>query len=401
MSLYIQTAGSLAHFPAEATTVNSIPTGVWRLCWSKDRGNYLIPVGNPSTVKLRKVYGNHHQRARKAVSTYIRRSDKPTGIILSGVKGSGKSVTQLLMSQELLDLNVPTIIVDSNIPGIIPFIEAIEQEVLVLFDEFEKIFEPKMGVDGDSPVELRQGDVYAQEDFLTLFDGVSGRHHLYAVSVNNIDCLTSFMLARPGRFFYHYTYAGVTHDILDDYIQNEMPDMPASGVVKMKLLAFMHTLTFDMLAAIAEDFNAGFTVEEILEDLNIFPRENDKESQNTEKRFLAEVVEGDGLPQVLADEGIFFTDFEVLSLNYSSGRIQASAYAPNDRHVFVASLYFSLEKTSFEDGVLFIPWEAFCEHPQNAFVSRTVQLGSGEQFNMKATSDYEWFQGVRIAKVES
>ncbi len=61
------------------------------------------------------------------------------GVLLNGVKGTGKSVTAKLICNELKNF-LPIIIVDKAYEGLPQFISKIQQEVIIFIDEFEKVF---------------------------------------------------------------------------------------------------------------------------------------------------------------------------------------------------------------------------------------------------------------------
>ena len=55
---------------------------------------------------------------------------------MSGNKGSGKSLFARELSKKCLEKEIPVIIVNISVPGIASFLASIEQEVMILFDEF-------------------------------------------------------------------------------------------------------------------------------------------------------------------------------------------------------------------------------------------------------------------------
>ena len=90
---------------------------------------------------------------------------------------------------------MPVIIVDTYIPGLANFIEEIEQEVMVMFDEFDKTF---------GGVNKSDGMADPQTELLTLFDGLAQGKKLYVITCNNLNTLSDYLVNRPGRFHYHF-----------------------------------------------------------------------------------------------------------------------------------------------------------------------------------------------------
>lgn len=102
-------------------------------------------------------------------------SEKNFGVILGGKKGTGKSMLARLVSEKLIEKGIPTIIIKEDSDGITDFINSIEQPVLILMDEFEKIF--------------IKNDEYPEDDtqvkFLNVFDGISNLKHFYMITIND------------------------------------------------------------------------------------------------------------------------------------------------------------------------------------------------------------------------
>ena len=73
---------------------------------------------------------------------------------------------------EATKVGLPVIIVDTYIPGIASFIEEIEQEVMVLFDEFDKTFVSIKGADGMA---------YLKTEMLTFFHVLSQGKKMFGI----------------------------------------------------------------------------------------------------------------------------------------------------------------------------------------------------------------------------
>jgi len=121
----------------------------------------------PLTV-TEKLYGRHMEKIKKLIEAYGR-FDRSMGVIFSGDKGIGKSIAACMLCQEMMKKGLPIILVDNNYDGLSAFIDSIDQECVVLFDEFEKNF-PKKNDEDESMHD--QG----QEKLLSLFDYLCGAH---------------------------------------------------------------------------------------------------------------------------------------------------------------------------------------------------------------------------------
>lgn len=207
--------------------------------------------------KEEKIYGKHEDKANKIMKTFNALT-RSLGVLISGDKGIGKTLTVQLLAEKLREENIPTIIVDENWGGLPGFIESIPQPCLFVFDEFEKKFPT-----------TRDGDGCTQEDLLSIFDGLTSNKHLFAVTVNETNRVNSYMLNRPGRFHYHITYDYPDREEISEYFRYHNPGISDEEIDDISNIAARTNLNFDMLRAISFEISQGYTVVEALEDLNI------------------------------------------------------------------------------------------------------------------------------------
>ena len=135
------------------------------------------------------------------------------GVILSGYKGIGKSMFAKILSVEAVKKGIPIILVDQYIPGIASYIEAIDQRVMVLFDEFDKTF---------ADIKASDGEVEPQAALLGLFDGMSQGKKLFVITCNDIRKLNDFIVNRPGRFHYHFRFEYPSADEIRTYLYDKL-----------------------------------------------------------------------------------------------------------------------------------------------------------------------------------
>lgn len=242
-------------YPNDLKTFDQLPKGTYTVEFNPMSGFSLSKINN-FVQKEPKIYGNHGVKVDKALKTFeiINRS---LGIILSGDKGVGKSIFAQLLAERCTDNNLPVIIVKKAYPGIADYIESIDQEVLVLFDEFEKMFDSRK--DGIEP----------QENLLGLLDGVSQKKKLFVITVNNLHRVNEFMINRQGRFHYHIRFGYLGHEEITEYLKDKLPSEYYGEIDNVVRFASRVPMNYDCLRAIAFELSLGLTFAEAIADLNI------------------------------------------------------------------------------------------------------------------------------------
>lgn len=236
-------------------TYDELPAGTYIVRFNPMSG-FSLERSTDYVNAEEKIYGEANGKTDKILKAY-NKMDNSLGLILSGDKGIGKSLFIRLLGEEVIKLGMPVIVVNRAFKGIADFIESIDQEVLVLFDEFEKVFDK------------RKEGVESQDDLLGLFDGMSQTKRLYAITVNELNRVSEYMINRPGRFHYHLRFdypdsAGI-REYLEDKVELEYHEEIANAVSFGNRVK----LNYDCLRAVAFELNLGTTFKEAIKDLNI------------------------------------------------------------------------------------------------------------------------------------
>jgi hypothetical protein len=206
-------------------------------------------------TRIAKMYGNTLQHTDRMVQTFL---DRPgtTGIMLTGEKGSGKTLLGKNISMELALQGIPTIIINAPWCGdrFNTFMQMIEQPIVILFDEFEKVY------DSDQ-----------QESILTLLDGVYSSKKLFLLTCNDKWRVDKHMRNRPGRIYYMVDFTGLTAEFITEYCQDNL--RAVEHIEKIcQIASLFHQFNFDMLKALVEEMNRyGETPQEALKMLNAKP----------------------------------------------------------------------------------------------------------------------------------
>lgn len=219
----------------------------------------------PNIEITEKIYGVHREKVAKVMQSF-KMFDRNLGVILSGAKGIGKSICAKLLAEDAIRQGYPLIVVNQYIPGIADYITSIEQEVVVLFDEFDKTF---FSGDRDSI-----GD--PQTEMLTLFDGLSMGKKLFVVTCNELKNLNDYLVNRPGRFHYHFRFDYPTDGEIREYLIDKLGEGLSSEIEKVVAFAHKVDLNYDCLRSIAFELSIGSSFENAIKDLNIMNIEKER-----------------------------------------------------------------------------------------------------------------------------
>ncbi len=227
-------------------------------------GNYTVAVDMMGNFYLEqidefeipsKMYGNTLRHTGRIINSFWERPQQ-TGVLLNGEKGSGKTLLAKNISVELAKQGVPTIVInrDWTGDGFFKLLQDIDQPCIVLFDEFEKVY-----------------DREKQEEILTLLDGVFGSKKLYLLTVNDKWRVDSHMRNRPGRIFYLIDFKGLDQAFIREYCEDNLVNKQYIDQI-CSLTSLFGEFNFDMLKALVEEMNRyGETPTEALEMLNAKP----------------------------------------------------------------------------------------------------------------------------------
>lgn len=261
----INTGNTYEIFDDSLQTHEALPTQTYVVRFSKDRGFYLEKYVEID-VKESKIYGVHLDKVNKVLDAFGK-FERNLGVILSGDKGIGKSLFAKLLSCEAMKRDIPLIVVDTFVPGIASYIERIEQEVVVLFDEFDKTF---------GELRAKDGEASPQTNLLSLFDGVSGGKKLFVITCNDMSKLNAYLINRPGRFHYHFRFDYPSADEIREYLMDKLDESKYGEVDKVIAFSKKINLNYDCLRAIAFELNSGEKFEDAIKDLNIINVSSEK-----------------------------------------------------------------------------------------------------------------------------
>lgn len=220
-----------------ATTVShseGLPKGVYEVKVSMT-GFYLSKIAESFTFDY-KLYGLNQKFIDYVLKTYENTTGN-LGVLLDGIKGTGKTVT----AKELCNnLQLPVILVqsmgDSNDKLIKYLSTTINFDCIFFFDEYEKEFK-------DS------------SDVLSFMDGTynSIYRKIFLLTTNELN-VDPNLLGRPSRIRYKKSFNNLSEEVTREILNDILEDKTAIEKV-IELTHSMNIITIDLIKAIATEIN--------------------------------------------------------------------------------------------------------------------------------------------------
>ena len=220
-----------------ATTVShpeGLPKGVYEVKVSMT-GFYLSKIAESFTFDY-KLYGLNQKFIDYVLKTYENTTGN-LGVLLDGIKGTGKTVT----AKELCNnLQLPVILVqsmgDSNDKLIKYLSTTINFDCIFFFDEYEKEFK-------DS------------SDVLSFMDGTynSIYRKVFLLTTNELK-VDPNLLGRPSRIRYKKSFSNLSEEVTREFLNDILEDKTAIEKV-IELTHSMNIITIDLIKAIATEIN--------------------------------------------------------------------------------------------------------------------------------------------------
>ena len=221
-----------------ATTVShpeGLPKGIYEVKLSMT-GFYLSKIAESFTFDY-KLYGLNQKFIDYVLKTYENTTGN-LGVLLDGIKGTGKTVT----AKELCNrLQLPVILVqsmggDTNSKLIKYLSTAIDFDCIFFFDEYEKEFKNS-------------------SDVLSFMDGTynSIYRKVFLLTTNELN-VDPNLLGRPSRIRYKKSFGNLSEEVTREILNDILEDKTAIEKV-IELTHSMNIITIDLIKAIATEIN--------------------------------------------------------------------------------------------------------------------------------------------------
>ena len=216
------------------STINKLPLGVYNVGLTME-GWYLEKYADEFTFGY-KIYGLETEFCEHVIKTFENTTGN-LGIMLTGTKGTGKTVTAKLLANAF---KLPVIIVKDmggNNQGMIEYFSSFNFDSILFFDEFEKNFSEK-----DSTI-------------LQIMDGVYniGYRKIFLLTTNQMT-VNENLVGRPSRIRYVKKFDNLDLKTVKEYLDDNLKVKEAY----QDLLNYIDTLsisTIDILKSIVNEVN--------------------------------------------------------------------------------------------------------------------------------------------------
>ena len=231
---WLQSNNTYKKVEGDFSTVASVPVGIYNIGLSMS-GWYLEKYADKFTFDY-KMYGLQTEFCEHVLKTY-KHTTGNFGIMLTGTKGTGKTVTAKTLAN---DFNLPVIIVkdmgDAN-QNMIEFLGGFNFDCVLFFDEFEKNFSEK-----DSTI-------------LQIMDGVysSPYRKIFLLTTNEMT-INENMVGRPSRIRYVKKFGNLDLKTVENYLDDELK-VPEARQELIDLIDTLTISTIDILKTIVNEVN--------------------------------------------------------------------------------------------------------------------------------------------------
>lgn len=252
-----------------------LPKGVYKLNFDTMRGCLYNERISDNFKFDYKLYGLETSFINRVIKTYNNTKGN-SGILLNGTRGTGKTVTAKQIANKL---DLPIVIVHSNYEGIPSFINEFQQDTIIFFDEYEKVYN-----DYDHFI-------------LTIMDGILDNNFrkVFLLTTNDLH-VNANLLQRPGRIRYLNKFGDLSLEVIMEIIDDKLIHTELREEC-INFISSLETITVDIVSSILEEVNIHHESPQVFKDVfnvsaikNVFNIYKLDENDSTKKELLHKEV---------------------------------------------------------------------------------------------------------------
>ncbi len=225
-------SGSTFSIDEVTSQVDKLPVGVYKLQYNEIRNVFYLTQVTEKFEFPYKLYNTETKFVNRVKKTWDNTTGN-MGILLNGIKGTGKTVTA---EQICNNMNQPVIIVTQNYKHLTSFLNELQQDITVFIDEYDKIFE-------------------RSNNLLTVMDGAlkTTSRILFLMTTNN-QWVETNMLQRPSRIRYIKQYGDLPLNVIMEIV-DDMLVHPHHRKRTIEMIANLPIITMDLVKSVVQEVN--------------------------------------------------------------------------------------------------------------------------------------------------
>lgn len=219
--------------------------------------SFLIESGIKKLPK--EIVGTSINNFCNKVINYHKNNNESVGILFSGIKGGGKTMTCKLISEKS---NLPTITIDNEFPilKLTDFFSSLKEDTCIIFDEIEK-----------------NSKYWNTQYLLGFLDGINSfANNIIMMTCNDYNKLDVNILNRCSRIRYHKKFNGLSEKDINEIInikfnnKNKLKTKEEIDNIK-SILNKVKIKSYDNILSICDEIlnNENEDIKDLIDDMNI------------------------------------------------------------------------------------------------------------------------------------
>lgn len=210
-----------------------LPVGIYRLEFNQMFNQFYLDHVQDKFSFPYKIYGVETEFIQRVKKSW-ENTNSNMGVLLNGLKGTGKTVTAELICNEL---NMPVILVQKHFEGLVSFLNSIQQDVIIFIDEYEKIYNKY------------------DNALLSVMDGAfrTDSRKMFLLTTNDLT-IEKNMLQRPSRIRYIKSYTDLSLDVIMQVVDDKLIH-PHLRECTIKMISELPIITMDLVKSVIEEVN--------------------------------------------------------------------------------------------------------------------------------------------------
>lgn len=212
----------------------------------------------------KKIYNTKKEEmfVNKVLNQFKTQDKGNLGVMLNGIKGSGKTITAKLIANKS---NLPIVLIDKAFnPRLFKNLFNILKDinVCIIFDEIDKI-------------NSKDSRYYDDTFLLTVLDGINTTgKNLILFTCNDGENINKYMIDRCSRIRYWVTFKELSVSMIQTVLQDKMNDKNRIKSVADFITKNLKYITFDNIIAFVEEVNnyPNEQLSDLFDDMNLSKR---------------------------------------------------------------------------------------------------------------------------------